>query len=153
MADTGPAPQARGIIGQTHEAGRRVIWNFVNELPGDAARAGLPCLIVLRWVYDGSANDGMPDDATQAAIYRMDRSLWPLEDGPDVHRAYTRTGNELREWAFYAATTAGFMAALNRALAGRERYPLDIRFYDDPDWADFRSLLHDFGQTSLDATH
>lgn len=154
MSEIGlPREEARGLIGESFEDGFRVVWSFVNELPGDAERTRLPWLIVLAWRYDGGENDGMPDRATQAAIYRLDDSLWSLEDQPSCRRVYSRTGNGLREWVFHAATHEYFMAALNNALADDERYPLDIKFYSDPDWIDFRRLLNDFGQSRPERTN
>jgi hypothetical protein len=44
------------------------------------------------------------------------------------------TGLGLREWCYYTKERADFMRRFNAALAGHERYPLEIEFYDDPEW-------------------
>lgn len=147
MSERATPDDAKGLIGKSLENGLPVIWNFVNELPGDELRAGLPCMIVLSWTYDGTQHGGFPDEATQAAIYRLDESLAPIEDRLTSRRVYSRTGNGLREWVFHASTHEDFMTALNNVLADDERYPIDIKLYSDPDWTDFRRLLQDFGQT------
>jgi hypothetical protein len=57
---------------------------------------------------------------------------------------YRRTGNGQKEFAYYARSTDEFMSSLNASLASHSRYPIEIKFYEDKDWSDFRRLLADF---------
>lgn len=145
MFASATSDEARGIIGKTLADGRPVIWNFVNELPAEEVLAVRPWMVVIRWAYDAVLEDSFPDETTQAAIYRLDAGLVPLEDAQIGYRAYARTGNGLREWVYYTADHDHFIAALNDALADHEAYPIEIKFYDDPGWSEFRQLLVDFG--------
>jgi hypothetical protein len=139
------ADLARGIIGKTISDGVPIIWNFVNELPIEEVVNTRPWLVAIRWAYDAVLEDSFPDKDTQAAIYRLDRGLESLEQAQIGYRAYARTGKGLREWVFYAADRDQFTGALNDALADHEVYPIEIKFYNDPGWSDFRQLLVDFG--------
>ena len=60
--------------------------------------------------------------------------------------AYSRTGNNLKELVYYIADRERFMDALNTALADHPRYPIEIDFYDDGEWADFQRLLTSFNK-------
>lgn len=53
----------------------------------------------------------------------------------------SRTGNDRREWNYYAKNQDEFMAALNAALAGKPAFPIEIQFFDEPHWESFRALL------------
>ncbi|MEO6278773.1 DUF695 domain-containing protein [Roseateles sp.] len=136
---------ARGIIGKTIADGLPIIWNFVNELPVEEVVNARPWLVSIRWTYDAVIQNSFPDEETQSAIYRLDSGLEPLEESGVGYRAYARTGKGLREWVFYAADRDQFIGALNDALADHEAYPIEIKFYNDPGWSDFRQLLVDFG--------
>jgi hypothetical protein len=41
-----------------------------------------------------------------------------------------------------------FMTNFNEALSGHPRYPLEINFYEDPDWSDLSKLLADFNNAA-----
>jgi hypothetical protein len=44
------------------------------------------------------------------------------------------TGLGSREWCYYTKDRDEFMRRLNASLAGLQKYPLKIEFYDDPAW-------------------
>ena len=58
----------------------------------------------------------------------------------------SRTGNGLTELVYYIAERDQFMQAVNTAVADRQRYPIEITFYEDRDdcgvgsWADAVTL-------------
>jgi hypothetical protein len=140
----GKSTKANGIIGKTTEDGVSVIWSFVNELPSPTERERLPWLIVLGWRYDGSNQNGMPPDEVNQSMLALEDALEELEVPGKHVSVYRRTGNGLKEFAFYACDTDTFMSSLNSALAPHPRYPIEIKFYEDKEWSDFRRLLADF---------
>lgn len=44
------------------------------------------------------------------------------------------TGNGMKEWLFYSRDQAAFMELMNTLLRGHPMYPLEIKFYADPEW-------------------
>ena len=44
------------------------------------------------------------------------------------------TGENLREWTYYAKAENEFMARLNFAFAGTPEFPIEIHSASDPDW-------------------
>jgi Family of unknown function (DUF695) len=87
----------------------------------------------------------MPPEQVNQRMLALEGALEELEVPGKHVSVYRRTGNGLKEFAYYAHETEMFMSALNSALASHERYPIEIKFYEDADWSDFRCLLSDFG--------
>ena len=136
--------EASGVIGKTTENGLPVIWSFVNELPSDTERESLSWLIVIAWLYDGSDRNGMPSEHVNQGMLKLEDALEEMEVPGKHVSVYRRTGNGLKEFAFYARSTHEFMHSLNASLASHSRYPIEIKFYEDKEWSDFRRLLADF---------
>jgi len=142
---TTTATEATGIIGRVHENGLPVIYSLDNALPPDAVRSRLGWLTVISWKYDGEANNGMPTPDVNQGLLQLEDAIDALaEDNNALHRAYARTGNGLKEFAYYIHDQDRFMEDFNKALAGAPRYPVDIRFYQDQDWQDLKKLLARF---------
>jgi len=133
-----------GVIGKTTENGLPVIWSFANELPSETERADLSWLILIAWQYDGGERNGMPSEQVNQDMLKLEDALEELEVPGSHVSVYRRTGNGLKEFAFYARDTERFMCSLNASLASHSRYPIEIKFYEDSEWSDFRRLLADF---------
>lgn len=136
--------EASGVIGKTTENGQPVIWSFVNELPLETEQRSLPWLIVIAWQYDGSDRNGMPLEHINQDMLKLEDALEKMEVPGKHVSVYRRTGDGLKEFAFYARGTDEFMHSLNASLASHSRYPIEIKFYEDKEWSDFRRLLADF---------
>jgi len=135
----------KGIIGRYYENNIPVIIKFVNELPDKSIRGRLPFLTVVSWKYDGSNNNGMP-------LNEINQKMISLEDAIDLcmnnskifTHAYSRTGNNLKELVYYSSSQNDFMGMINQALEKHERYPIEINFYEDKEWTEFKKVLEDF---------
>jgi hypothetical protein len=137
--------EIRGRIVRTHEDGIPILWSFVPEMPPDADRKLLPWMIVISWKYDGSQKNGMPDPEVNERMKNLDTALGDMEAPGFCWEAYRRIGNGLREFVLYASSCDAYMSQLNRKLDGHPRYPIEIKFYDDEDWSEFRQLVDDLG--------
>jgi hypothetical protein len=140
------ASQPKGVIGESYEDGLPVIWKFVNDAPTDETREALPWLTVISWKYDGSENNGMPPRS-------LNHQMIQLEDAIDegvvaagfCEHAISKTGSNLKELIYYINDRDKFLERLNVSLRSHERYPIDITFYEDPDWkehANARALFN-----------
>jgi hypothetical protein len=134
----------KGVIGRTTEDGMPVIWSFVDELPAPTEREALPWLIVISWSYDSSDRNVMPSEQVNRDMLALEDALEAVEVPSRHVSVYRRSGNDLKEFAYYACDTDSFMNALNSALSSRARYPIEIKFYEDKDWSHFRPLLAEF---------
>jgi hypothetical protein len=140
-----PSGEATGVIGTIEEEGLPVVYALVPELPPESRRRELPQLTVVSWKYDGTARNGMPDLETNARMIQLENLLSDaFEEKPGSCHAYNRTGNGLKEFAYYVADPGMFMTEINRMLRPLPRFPIDIRFYLDQDWSDFQQIANLF---------
>ncbi len=63
-----------------------------------------------------------------------------LEQDRFATLALVSTGENLREWIYYAKSQAGFAARYEYALAGMPAFPIEIHVAHDPLW----STYHEF---------
>jgi hypothetical protein len=144
---TTASAEEKGIIGEVYENNLPVIYNFVDEMPAQKLKDKYHWLTIISWKYDGSKNNGMPitiDNNNMIELEDVIESL--IEKKHLCIHAYSRTGNNLKEFAYYIRSQKEFMEAFNKALSNRPRYPIEINFYEDREWSDFQKLLHDFGK-------
>lgn len=65
----------------------------------------------------------------------MEDALEPLmEKDGFATLALVSTGENLREWTYYAKSEDEFMARLNKALAGKPAFPIEVHTATDPKW-------------------
>jgi len=133
-----------GVIGRSIEDGFPVIYKFVNQLPGEEIRTRLPWVTVVSWKYDRDARNGMPPEEINKQMLDLEDALDGLAGAGLCRHAYSTTGNGRKELVYYISDRDEFMNALNTALEHHPRYPLEIDFYNDPEWDDFRNLLSKF---------
>ncbi len=124
-----------GVIGRSHKDGFPVIWKFVNQEPSVDTREALPWLTVISWEYDGSANNGMPLTAINERMVQLEDAINNEVVGTGFcEHAISKTGSNLKELIYYIHERDSFLARLNVALRSHEQYPIEIAFYEDPDW-------------------
>lgn len=66
----------------------------------------------------------------------LEDSLEPLLDQDHFATlALVSTGENLREWTYYAKSDEAFIQRLNLALAGLAVFPIEIHTAHDPTWS------------------
>jgi len=135
-----------GIIGEIEEEGLPVVFKLVDEATSVETRERFRWLTVISWKYDRSVRNGMPSQDTNEAMLALEHAIDGLEDSALCRHAYSRTGNGLKELVYYISDRAEFMSAFNDALNGHPRYPIEINFYEDYEWADFEKVRGLFKQ-------
>ena len=133
-------PDELGVIGRTTEDGLPVIYRLVDELPGEADREHFAWLTVISWRYGREARNGMPPTAVNEQMIALELEIDKVEAASLCRHAYSRTGNGLKEFAYYITNRDLFMAAFNDALRNHPRYPIEIGFYEDRELTDFQKV-------------
>ena len=144
MSATAAATEPSNVLfARTYEDGRPVLYKaLIDKLPAAAAREKLPWLTIIEWPYDGSENNGMPPESEILRMATLEDAIsTQLEREGFLRHAYSRTGNDLKEFVYYINDRDTFIEAFNAALAGYERYPIDIIFQEDPAWDYVQELL------------
>ncbi|MEY8868439.1 DUF695 domain-containing protein [Meridianimaribacter flavus] len=137
--------EEKGIIGRFYENDQPVILKFVNNLPNKKIIDTLPFLTVISWKYDGTNNNGMPPEKTNTRMITLEGALKKSMDKTNIFtHVYSRTGNNLKELVYYSTLQEDFMIILNQTLKNHDAYPIEINFYEDKDWTDFKNILNNF---------
>lgn len=137
--------KAKGIIGRCYENGLPVIMKFVNELPEKKVMSKLTFLTVVSWKYDGTENNGMPLTEVNNRMIVLEDAIENSMNSTNLFtHVYSRTGNNLKEFTYYSMSQKDFMKILNRTLKKHDAYPIEINFYEDKDWTDFKTVIKDF---------
>lgn len=69
----------------------------------------------------------------------LEQALENAMNKTDIFKhVYSRTGNNLKELVYYSTKQNDFMAMLNETLKKHGVYPIEINFYGDKEWADFK---------------
>ena len=128
------------ISAHNPETAEKAVFRARFEKPDRTDVASLVWAIVIGWPYDGNA---MPPAEVNAAQQRFEEAIDPLASSSHSELVHISTGKGLKEWIFYAHTREEFMAELNALLSGHPRYPLDIEFFEDPDWEVWEDMVKD----------
>lgn len=136
-------------VAQAFIEGKPVVYKFMNELPNKPVRDTMSWLTVISWKYDGSNNNGMPLNAINESMIKLEDGLENIEGRETLYfDDYSATGNNLKEFVFYIADRELFMANFNKALNGHPSYPIAVNFYEDKEWSDFTKLKSDFAKSA-----
>lgn len=137
----------QGYVGHYFKNGLPVTIDRINQLPSTEVRAQFPFLSIISWPYDGTGNKGMPSEEERQRMLALEEAIeTAMEKNPMFIHAYSRTGNHLKELVYYSKYQEDFMSILSKALKNHENYPIDIRFYEDREWSDFRKMQNHIGR-------
>ena len=119
------------VSAQNPETGQTAVFRVRFSKPDRQDLASLVWAIVIRWPYE---SDEMPPAEVNVAQQSFEEALDPLASSRHSELVHVSTGMGLKEWIFYARTREEFMGELNELLSGHPGYPLDIEFFEDPNW-------------------
>ena len=85
----------------------------------------------------------MPSEEVNQGMLGLADTLGKIERPAFCHEAYRRVGCGLREFVFYVSDRNQFMLELNDLLAEHPRYPIEIKFFEDPEWSELKQLIGD----------
>jgi Family of unknown function (DUF695) len=118
--------------------GRIIFFRFARELQPHFDRASQPDLIIVVWKYESETGQPRSDEYERMSIF--EDMLGPaVFEGEFATLALVSTGENLREWIYYARSEDEFMDRLNQALAGAV-FPIEIHTATDPTWENYESF-------------
>ena len=114
--------------------GQRTILRLLAIAPSPAEQKENAYLIMVKWPFEPTP-DGMPSSDEQDDMLAFEQAV---ADGSEQRRSgrlvLVITGANERQWRYYATDAEAFIQSVNQDLAGHPRYPLQIVYYQDPDW-------------------
>jgi Family of unknown function (DUF695) len=118
------------------------VFRYAREFRDGFEKAAFPDRLMIVWQY--TSDSGMPAPAERDAMDRMEDLLEPVVKKAGVGvLVLVSTGENLREWIFYATTEEAFIAALNQALADQPRFPIELHAGHDPNWSAYARFCED----------
>jgi len=63
-----------------------------------------------------------------------------LSQGNFATLALVSTGEDLREWIYYAKSEDEFFSRLNYATAGMPKFPIEVHTAFDPEWGTYEQF-------------
>jgi hypothetical protein len=100
--------------------------------------------IVLSWSCRAPLPSGLPSNDDYEELGSFEETLVRfVDEGAVLAFVFTRGG--IVEYSFYTSDSGWFMERLNEALADKPVVPIDVAAEDDPDWAEYRSLMRAVG--------
>jgi len=133
------------------------VWAIAQGTDGDHPliirfRTGLELLIgdqrlqnrlMIAWSFEPTPErSGLPDPALSDAMTAFEDQLSAaLEPAELAVLTSVWTTNGMREWVWYGGGQEQLVEAINRALAGHERLPIQLMIEADPAWEQYKDLL------------
>jgi hypothetical protein len=114
--------------------GRQIIFRYAKRLRPSFDRSAQPDRIIIAWKYH--SENGQPNFGDHRDMNMMEDALERALDGSGIATlALVSTGENLREWTYYAQSEDVFIERLNLALEGMTPFPIEIHTERDPTWA------------------
>jgi hypothetical protein len=119
---------------------RAIVYRFVKSFAPNFDRSTQPDRVILVWNYE--SDSGMPSVEEREMMDKLEDSLSPtIEGGGFATLALVSTGENSREWIYYARSEDEFMGRLNAALKGSPAYPIEIHAARDPTWSTYEEFV------------
>lgn len=129
------------VSARNPETGEAAVFRVRFSKPNRPDLASLLWAIVIQWPYE--SDQQMPPPEVNAAQQAFEAALDPLAPSSHSELVHVSTGMGLKEWIFYARSREEFMGELNDLLSGQPRYPIDIEFFEDPNWEVWEDTVKD----------
>ena len=136
------------VIVEAVNGAKRLVMRLRTDRPNQPDINAYSTAIVIGWEFPSLEGTAKPPEETYQRMLSFERAVDELsmENGHSFLMNVS-TGLGLREWCYYAKDRERFMARFNELLAGRERYPLKIEFFDDPEWRVWLDLRYAYERT------
>lgn len=123
-------------VSKQPNTGRAIVYRYAKDFRGGFVKSAFPARIILVWRY--TSDNGMPSPNERQAMDRMEDLLEPLVQKSGISvLAIVSTGEDLREWTFYAKSEDAFLAKLNERLTGQPRFPIEVHAGPDLKWSTY----------------
>jgi len=127
--------------------GRKIIFRFAKDFSPSFDIASQPERIILVWKYD--SDTGQPVSEEHRRMNLLEDFLEPaIAPESFATLALVSTGENLREWIYYASSSDEFIERLNSAFEGLPPFPIEIHTADDPTWSNYHEFKSQLVQTS-----
>lgn len=122
-------------VARNESEGTVIVYRYIKELRKDFVRGMQPNRIIVVWRYQG--NNGMPSLEERDRMDELEDALVSLQQDGFSTLALVSTGDNLKEWTYYARNEDEFLRRLNEALHSKQPFPIEIHAAPDPAWTTY----------------
>ena len=120
-------------ISTDSQTDRKIIFRYAEAFNALFDRASQPVRVFIVWRY--KSNHGQPSTEELQRMNLLEDTLASVFDRDQFATlALVSTGEDLREWTYYASSEHEFMARLNFAFGGIPPLPIEIHIAYEPRW-------------------
>ena len=124
----------------THkDNGRKIFFRFAQEFLPQFDKASQPNRIIVVWEYESNTGQPFAEDHQQMEIFEDLLGPRVFEDD-FATLALVSTGENVREWNYYAKSEDEFFVRLNEAI-GAQVFPIEVYVEIDPDWTYYETFM------------
>ena len=119
--------------------GRKIVYRFIQEYSPTFDRSMYPIRVTLSWKY--SSGTGMPSVPERESMDKLEDRIAPQLEPPVASLALVRTGDNLRQWTFYASSEATFMKKLEQVLKSGTPQAIEVAATPEPKWETYERFV------------
>jgi len=121
-------------ISKNATTGRQIFWRYAKDLRPSFDRSTQPHRIIIVWKY--ASENGQPGPIDHGDMNRLEDALEGALKGSQVATlALVSTGENLREWTYYAQSEDSFIERFDEAVEQLPPFPIEIHTAHDPTWS------------------
>ncbi len=144
---TSTTPGGLWFIVRGSSASHPLILRMRQEIPVGIHPQEYPFQVTIHWGYEDPSNNGLPPASELERMNELEDKLEVVESRENGFMVLSFTGDQRKEWIWYARDKARFMQMLNQALAGSKPFPIKINLADDPEWSAYFDLMAEIGKS------
>jgi len=122
-------------VARNESVGTAIVYRYIKEFRKEFSRGAQPDRIIVVWRYQG--DKGMPSLEERARMDELEDALTPMQEDGFSTLALVSTGDNLKEWTYYARNEDEFFRRLNDALRAKRPFPIEIHAAPDPSWTTY----------------
>jgi len=135
MDDTNQQARGQWVYVEAENGAEQLVMRLRIDHPADSDIDSYSTAVVIKWNYPRQQGTASPPANVLQQMEVFAEAVVGLTWATGhAYLMNISTGLGLREWCYYAKDRDDFMRRFNALLAGHNRYPLEIEFYDDPEW-------------------
>src|SRR5450755_2026069 len=126
--------------------GRKIIFRYAKDFSATFRRDSQPIRIIIVWKYQSETGQPFAEDHQRMNLLE-DTLESVLKDDSFATLAMVSTGEDFREWIYYANSETEFEARFDYALDGMPTFPIEIHIAADPTWDTYQRFKADIKES------
>lgn len=133
-------------ISTNADNGRKIIFRYAKDFSPTFRRDSQPFRVIIVWKYQSETGQPLAEDHQRMNLLE-DTLESVLKDNSFATLALVSTGENFREWIYYAKSETEFETRFDYALNGMDAFPIEIHTASDPTWDTYQRFKADIKES------